>query len=269
MDKSQTSRLAPVRSIAVAMFAGGLVSCSASNNADAEAMQWVLVLTIGFAAFSIGVVMLSLGCAIALGKFKDGAAPAELGSWQTTLVALYGVLVAGLFVFMSFRLDAGAREAAAEAASATAETVAVDTILPQLKRLQEISAQVAGGSLRVVPQQPPVAELTTDSQVSLSVDGQSMVWASFEPSEARNYRIDVFGYPPRSVDPIVYLHEISDEYTTDGITIVRVIAENDDGGENYDASLQRRLNASTQYYLGVTTFGEVDSGSVTIQITPA
>ena len=266
MTVTNATRLCTVLAILVA-------STSCASGAESRGLEWVVVLSIATMSLAVIAVMASLVRYTVSGAPRGPAI--ESSSWQVAFfsatIALFGVLMAGLFVYMSFRVDRGARQAAeAEArrvAEATAASVAAEaaqeSILDGIKRVQELAAQIAQGSSRLQPDE--AAELTIGERVALEVDGQDRVWAVFRPREEQAYRFDVLdGDDDRFVDPIAYLY-VEQESPDEAIGLMRLIAENDDGGENLDARLDRQLEAGT-YYLGIGILGET-RGIVEVLVT--
>ena len=261
-----------------AVLASLAASTSCASGAESRDLESVVVV------FSIATMSLALVAVMAslvwytFSRAPHGSA-IESSSWQVAFfsatIALFGVLMAGLFVFMSFRVDTGARQAAeAEArsvAAETAESVAANaaqrSISDGLKPVQEIAAQIAQGSSRLRPDDD-VTELSVGERVELEVDGQDRVWAVFTTAEEQDYGFDVVdGDDDLFVDPIAYLY-VEQDTGEDAVSLVRLIAENDDGGKDFDARLVRRLEANKDYYLGIATFGET-RGVVEVLVSPA
>ena len=281
-----------VRGLGLAMAVAILVaSCSAAGSAEVNdvaygPLEWVVVASIAVIAVVLSGVMASL---VVPARFRAqdaagtrGPSVAENSGWQTTffssVIALFGTLIAALFVFMTFRVDREAREAAERAAeiaaSTTAERIAraaVDTLEVRVaefldqagKRAQTIAAGVATGSLQPVP---------TDGGNSLEIGRASpqtvavreRLWVSFMVPSADEYTILAISSEPEGVlDPVIYLF-----VEEPGSNLVRLLDQNDDGNDPNDglnARLEVELDGNTSYYLGIEgLFGSAGDLNVTV-----
>ena len=168
---------------------------------------------------------------------------APLGEWQSGLtagsVALFGTLIAGVFVITTFRIDRGfggseatVREAAEEAAEERTRDLAEQRVSGRLGFDREAFTDAApimpGSSVRAefAPGVRRVYRLVVEEQ-----------------QEQTMYRIEARAEDvgPGIFDPILYLYETG----ADNELSARYV--DDDGGENFDARLEVTLGPGTYY----------------------
>lgn len=289
-----SKRRALVRGLALATAVGVLASCSAVGSAGVNEisygpLEWVVVASIAVIATVLSLVMVFLAVP-RRPKSHDaadtqGSSVAENSGWQATffssMIGLFGTLIAALFVFMTFRVDREAREAAERAAetaaSTTAERIAraaVDTLEARVtqfldqasKRAQTIAAEVATGSLQPVPADGGES-IEVGRESRQTVAARERLWITFEAPASRDYTIQATALElEEELDPVVYLYAVEGE-----TNLMRFLGQNDDGDDPDDglnARLEIRLDANRRYYLGVEGwFGS--AGDLNVAVSPS
>ena len=102
---------------------------------DTAGFQWVVAIILGLITVAISSAML---------VFPFILKPSGGGEWYTAFftvfIGLFGVLITGIFVFMAFRIDRGAKSEAQQ----VAEEVAKETAEETAKRATEaVAAEIA------------------------------------------------------------------------------------------------------------------------------
>lgn len=136
-------------------------------------------LTVTF--FIVLVVLCLMPTALVVGDFlPKGCAPNE--QYQTilftTLITLFGILMTGIFIFMTFRIEHGAKIAAREEARNVAEPVVRDAT----EKIQALEAQVterleqaeAAATKRIEALEAQVKETTIEAGERMEEAGQRM-----------------------------------------------------------------------------------------------
>lgn len=280
------------------------LSCTdtSSQGGDLEygPLEWIVVCSIGLMALVLGFALLCLSVRVIR---PPATGPSVTGDniWQTTFfsstIALFGVLIAGLFIFMSFRLDREARQTAAAAAERIAETAAQEmknsmnqAIDVAIKRLHQTGTALSAGLLRLVPED--IRPLTVGSTLELEdVDAQRQV-IEFSANVAGTYLItaraetgasdesdvaadldpppgSLFGFlglgRTRRIDPAIYLYALEPQEQGE-LRLMKQLAEDDDGAAegSLDSRLQIRLTDGT-YFLEVHSLGAPGDVSVSVR----
>ena len=177
-------------------------------------------------AMSIVLVALTLCAAIGVLSYrmwhaKQGVPTGASSDGQMALlagsIALFGVLISGIFLFTTFRIDEGAQRAASEAArelgTAAAEEV-VKELQDQISRLSNALAQVT---------RPP------SSHSALKIQVGTPLMVEFLVREGRSFEFLAAGYGTYSVEveavtsnftPVLYLYEddkvVDEDRSADG-----------------------------------------------------
>lgn len=107
---------------------------------DKDGFQWVVASVLVLITAALSVAMFTL-----VSDAKD--AKAYNGEWVmaffTVLMGLFGVLITGLFVFMAFRIDRGAKLEAQRAAMEAAQRAAKGARSAARKRAEKVAAKMA------------------------------------------------------------------------------------------------------------------------------
>ena len=273
-----------IRTVTTIAALATIPACSSADSGGSLDRLMELVVVLSIALMSVALVAVMCSLVLQILRSSPGTHAIESSSWQNTFfsatVALFGILIAGLFVFMSFRIDREAREAAERVASDVAAAaankalqgftdLAAERLLVGTKRVQEIAAQIAEGSSRRVPEDSQIVQIGQLTQ--FIADGQGRTWFRFEvgPEQDQTYRIDAEGGETNTndimfVDPIVYLYEL-DRGDDQNIDLIRLVSENDDGGDGFNARLEMDLDAGV-YYFGIGTFAEL-GGAVNVLVS--
>ena len=184
-------------------------------------------------ALSVCLVALTLCAAIATLSFRmlranQDVATRGSGDGQTALlagsIALFGVLISGIFIFTTFRIDEGAQLAASEAARERATEVAEEVVTElqdQISRLSAVVEQLAQrpgflAALEIRVGTPVMVEF-------LAREGRSFY---FSAPTYGTYVIEVEAVTP-DFDPVLYLYEgdeIVEDDDSSGGSNVRVAA---------------------------------------------
>ena len=195
-------------------------------------MSVIIGVSVVFVAVTLCLAMIAVSVSI-VGRVGRGTAPGVSADGQAALfagsIALFGVLISGIFLFTTFRIDEGAQRAASEAARERATEVAGEVV----KDLQEQISRI----------DTAVERLTRRSSVLSAFEIQvgTPVMVEFFAEESRTfdmsaptygtYIVEVDAITP-GVDPVVYLYE--------GDSIV---AEDDNGGAGSNSRVTVPLGA--------------------------
>lgn len=264
------------RIAAVAALLVQIVSCTSivSTESDAQmrygTLEWIIVGSIALITIVLSLVMASL--ALQASRDSPRKFATEHAGWQTAFfsstIALFGILIAGLFVFMSFRVDREAQQAAervaekaaVQSAERVAEQAANEFMDQAAKRVQQLAAGLATGSMQLAPEQID-STLIPGSSVTLSV-AEGRTWVEFQPSTSKRYNIQAVSLESDvgSIDPIIYLYA---REQFEEPAIMRFLVQNDDiNDDNLNAQLEMDLEEDGIYYLGVESWfgarGEVE-----------
>ena len=256
----------------------GLSGCESAN------------VTQTFVAVSIFLVALTICIAIAALCYRvlnqnNNAAPVYSASLLSITISLFGILITGVFVITTFRIDDGARQVATEAVEerldeilpATVErrvqerldeivpeTVAEQTLAATTDLLPVITGQLtdrlsndaineavfrATWARQAELRRPPdtAAEITVGSDQSVEVSSQDGYWLYFEAGSEGTYVIRADGIG--GFDPFIYVYESS------GSDTLKLVQSDDDGGGGRSARVDVDLSSDGTYYVQVQGFG--------------
>ena len=188
-------------------------------------------------AFSIFLLALTLCAAIAalsirVWRANQGVAKGASSDGQTALlagsIALFGILISGIFLFTTFRIDEGAQRAASEAAREHATEVVGEVVTGLQDQISRVSATVEHLTRRTSLHFALEIQVGTPVMVEfLAKGGRSF---DFSAPTYGTYVIEVEAVTP-DFDPVLYLYE--------GDAIV----EDDDGGSGSVARVVAPLGA--------------------------
>ncbi len=213
-------------------------------------VEWFIGLSIFFVALTLCAAICALSYRV-LGASRAGSGASTDG--QTALlagsIALFGVLISGIFVFTTFRIDEGAQLAAGNAARERATTVATQVATElatklvggEVNRLENEITDRLGTAVEQLTRRSsllsgvstPGLENSTVIQVGSPVTVEFLREQSrtfeFSVTAAGRYVIDAIGVSP-DFDAFLYLYSNG-----------RIVEDNDDGGEGLNSRLDVEL----------------------------
>ena len=223
-----------------------------------------------YTGLGVSILTLTFVLTITLARFGFSAivprdSPAGRPELQSGVlaasIALFGILITGVFVITTFRIDSGTQEIAAAAALAAVDmnapravadeievaTVAIrDDVVDNALTLSDLL-----GGLRELLEDPTTIVTTIqvgrNVELSLTRDNPAQAY-QFVVQRADRYLIEVIGVD--EFDPLLVLsRRLTDNR-------LRVVDTDDDSGEGYNARLDLELQPGT-YFIGVTGFDDV------------
>ena len=222
-------------------------------------MQWLIAFSIVVVAITLCIVMGVLCFRLLAGHTSRPIDPTQA---QFALVAgsiaLFGVLITGVFVITTFRVDTGARQIAMQAADEGVNEIA-EQIVGQLAErvLRESRNEILGeaviraeDAIHTEDDTPQDAEnqLMVGYPLTISVDPDTETRFDLLVEQEGTYRIDAKGL--EGFDPFLYVYSI----TPEGPQLERV---DDDGGEDFDSRVEMELHQGVRYFAQVA--GYLDS----------
>ena len=225
----------------------------------------ILVLSLTLSGALIGWAMRTLRSPTK-SSFTSGRAEWLMGALGGS-IALFGILITGVFVITTFRVASDARSIAEQAAPNTIleymddegriiisqvteelfnagqdswanDSLAISSLIG---RLRNTNGNLGNGQTRLV--------VGTETRHQISEGGE---FYKLDIGQNDRYRIDVMGVG--NFDPIIALAFFEG-------TVLRVIGSNDDGGEDLDSRLEENLIAGRDYVIAIAgyidTIGEV------------
>ena len=265
-----------------------LLASSSDIPAAGDLIQWVIALSILMVsvtiAFAIGALCLRLlwrNDSAATTSHVEGQFPILAGT-----IALFGILITGVFVITTFRVETGARQEAAAAAHAAVTEVVpsvAQTMLPRvvtdlLRQMDDefidrlIDANLTEAVLRAdsARHTEELPEITGDNGAPTLEVGMPYL-AQIVPGESWRFRLDVptegiYSIDAMGVDefdPFIYV------YAKDDGGSLELIEANDDGGEGLDSRVEMNLAEGVIYVVEVEGyFGSAGQCTMLVSLIP-
>ena len=228
---------------------------------DAEAFTTaILAISTFMVAFTLSVVMAALG--IRMFRQPPSGTVAWRGQWDTGIlagsIALFGILITGVFVFMSLRIETTARQAAAAAAvdAAVRNRLVSDGELIDSAVRQAVAevARRADSFEDPDPVEPELPLITPTRIESVTLERDERRRFRLQVSTPGDYRIEA-NATSEGFDPYIYLFDQN----------LNLVTYNDDGGDGLNSSLVEYLIGGATYYLDVEELvGEPGSCNVSV-----
>ncbi len=187
---------------------------------------------------SILVVAVTLCAAIGALSFRilggsRGAGAGASADGQTALlagsIALFGILITGIFLFTTLRIDEGAQRAASEAARERATEVAEEVVRELQDQISRLTAAVKQLTQRSIVLS--AFEIQVGTPVMVEFFAEESRTLDFSAPTYGTYIIEVEGVTP-DFDPLLYLYE-------DGT----MIEDDDDSGAGSNSRVMVPLGA--------------------------
>lgn len=186
---------------------------------------WLIAISIVLVALTLCIAIAALS--IRMWRTNQGVANGVSSDGQTALlagsIALFGILISGIFLFTTFRIDEGAQRAASEAARERATEVAEEVVTELQDQISRLSAAVEQLTRRASLHSALEIQVGTPVMVEfLAKESRSF---GFSAPTYGTYVIEVEAVTP-DFDPVLYLYEgdalVEDD---DGVgPVARVVA---------------------------------------------